>query len=85
MGDDGLFFIQDRSQTVEGLLEHLVDIDALAFDRVSALARIGQQVIDERLHAHGALDDKGDKPVCIGIETALIALLQKRCKAANGA
>jgi hypothetical protein len=74
MGDARAAVFDGQAQLRDRGLDDRVAVARLERARLGAQPRIGEQVVDQRLHALGAVDRVADEFVGIGVEPSLIVL-----------
>src|SRR5713226_9240325 len=74
--NDGVSVLDRKLQNLEHLFDNFGEVNACAC-AVTARAREQQQIVDELFHPHRAIDRKVDEVVGVGVELALVALLDE--------
>ena len=83
VGDDGLVLFEQEVQVASRLAQNDVRVGGCGRLAPCAGARLGQEIIKERLHANGAIDRVVDKLFGFVIELVLVALRQQLRVAGN--
>ena len=72
---------RSRAASARGLAHELADVDELARALDAPDAREGEQVVDQRLHALGAVDGEGDVLLAALVELSRVAALEHLAEA----
>ncbi|HEX8244749.1 MAG TPA: hypothetical protein VF541_14680 [Longimicrobium sp.] len=73
MGDGGAGFLHRGPEVRECLPQRLGRVDRLGVRGAGAHPRVGQQVVDQRLHAGGAVHRVGDEAVGLLVQLSVVA------------